>query len=137
MNDSNAKIEINYPALVAQLQQTGSISVLQAGIPVDVNEFRRQLRRAARAAGIRMRSSSKDQSFIAWDPAYEVPADALRAAMDALTLLPSTQPTCPVDGTLLRSEADTWVCGSCGHQVAIPPLEHEMPEFDGPTVNGG
>ena len=137
MNARNEKIEIDYPAFVARLQQTGSISLLQAEIPVDVDEFRRQLRRAARAAGIRMRSSSRDPSFIAWDPAFEVPADALRAAMDALTLLPSTQPTCPVDGTLLRTEADTWVCGSCGHQVTVPPRERESPTFDGPTVNGG
>ncbi len=128
---------INYPGYVAQLQQTGSVSLLQAEIPVDVDEFRRELRRAARAVGIRMRSSSRELTFVAWDPAYEVPVESLRTAMDALSFIPSTQPTCPVDGTVMRSEVDSWICGSCGHQVPVPPLDREIPDFDGPTVNGG
>ncbi|MFJ6534487.1 hypothetical protein [Microbacterium sp. NPDC091662] len=132
-----ADVAVNYQAYVAQLQQTGSIALLQSEIPAPVDEFRRELRRAARAVGIRMRSSSREQSFIAWDPAYVVPPEALRAAMDALTILPSTQPACPVDGTMMRDEAEGWRCGDCGHQVPAPPLTREIPAFHGPTINGG
>lgn len=132
-----ADVAVNYQAYVAQLQQTGSIALLQSEIPAPVDEFRRELRHAARAAGIRMRSSSREQSFIAWDPAYVVPPEALRAAMDALTILPSTQPACPVDGTLMRDEAEGWRCGDCGHHVPAPSLTREIPAFQGPTIHGG
>lgn len=131
------KMAINYQAYVARLQHAGSIALLQSEIPAPVDEFRRELRRAARAVGIRMRSSSREQSFIAWDPAYVVPPEALRAAMDALTILPSTQPACPVDGTLMRDEPGGWRCGDCGHQVPAPPLTRKIPDFDGPAINGG
>jgi hypothetical protein len=96
------EISIDYRLYVRRLQQTGSIAMMHQELPAPVDEFRRGLRRAARAAGIRVLTSSKEGSFIAWDPAFEVSAEALRAAMNALTILPSTSPTCPDDLVVMR-----------------------------------
>lgn len=134
-----SEVAVNYSAFVAQLQQRGSIALFQQELPAPVDEFRRELRRAARAAGIRMRSSSTQQSFIAWDPSYEVPAETLRAAMDALSLLPSTVPTCPDDLVLMRdAPGGGWICPECGRRVELPPSTRPKPDDTGiPGINGG
>lgn len=99
MTDS---ISIGYALYVARLQRTGSIALTHQELPAPVDEFRRGLRRAAKDAGIRVLTSSKDESFIAWDPAFEVSMDAMREAMNSLDFLVSTNPTCPDDLVAMR-----------------------------------
>ncbi|MCB1298388.1 MAG: hypothetical protein KDB08_05340, partial [Microthrixaceae bacterium] len=124
---------------VTQLQNTGSIAMMQQELPAPVDEFRRGLRRAAKAAGIRILTSSKDGSFIAWDPAFDVPADALREAMDTLTSLPSTVPSCPDDLVVMRdAPGGGWACPECDRRVVIPPSTKSKPDDSGiPGINGG
>lgn len=128
-----------YSLYVARLRNTGSIAMLQQELPAPVDEFRRGLRRAAREAGIRVLTSSKDGSFIAWDPAYEVPAEALRAAMNALTIIPSTSPECPDDLVVMRdAPGGGWVCPECGRRIEIPPAIGPKPGDAGiPGIHGG
>lgn len=131
--------ELDFNTYIARLQSAGSIALLQQELPAPVDEFRRGLRRAARAAGIRVLTSSQGGSFIAWDPAFEVPAEALRAAMDALTILPSTVPTCPDDLVVMRdAPGGGWVCPECGHRVELPPSTKPKPDDTGiPGIHGG
>lgn len=132
------EISIDYRLYVRRLQQTGSIAMMHQELPAPVDEFRRGLRRAARAAGIRVLTSSKEGSFIAWDPAFEVSAEALRAAMNALTILPSTSPTCPDDLVVMREAPGGWACPECGRRIEVPPSI--VPKTDGtgiPGIHGG
>lgn len=135
------EISIDYRLYVRRLQQTGSIVMMHQELPAPVDEFRRGLRRAARAAGIRVLTSSREGSFIAWDPAFEVPAEALRAAMNALTILPSTSPTCPDDLVVMREMREApggWVCPECGRRIEVPPSIRPMPDGTGiPGIHGG
>lgn len=118
---------------------TTVLTVNKEELPAPVDEFRRGLRRAARAAGIRVLTSRQGGSFIAWDPAFEVPAEALRAAMDALTILPSTVATCPDDLVVMRdAPGGGWVCPECGRRVELPPSTRPKPDDTGiPGINGG
>lgn len=131
--------ELDFDTYIARIQSAGSIALLQQELPAPVDEFRRGLRRAARAAGIRVLTSSQGGSFIAWDPEFEVRAETLRAAMDALTLLPSTHPTCPDDLVVMRdAPGGGWVCPECGRRVDIPPATRPKPDDTGiPGINGG
>lgn len=128
-----------YSLYVARLRNTGSIAMMHQELPAPVDEFRRGLRRAARAAGIRVLTSSKDGSFIAWDPAFEVPAEALRAAMDALTIIPSKSPECPDDLVVMRdAPGGGWICPECGRRIEIPPSIGPKPGDAGvPGIHGG
>jgi hypothetical protein len=130
---------VEYALYIARLRNTGSIALLQQELPAPVDEFRRGLRRAARDAGIRVLTSRQGGSFIAWDPAFEVPAEALRAAMDALTILPSTVPTCPDDLVVMRdATGGGWVCPECGRRVELPPSTRPKPDDTGINgINGG
>ena len=131
--------ELEFAIYIARIRNTGSIALLQQELPVPVDEFRRGLRRAARNAGIRVLTSRQGGSFIAWDPAFEVPAEALRAAMDALTILPSTIPTCPADQVAMRdTPGGGWICPECGRRVELPPSTRPKPDDTGiPGINGG
>lgn len=131
--------ELEYAIYIARIRNTGSIALLQQELPAPVDEFRRSLRRAARAAGIRILTSRQGGSFIAWDPAFEVPTETLRAAMDALSFLPSTVPTCPDDLVVMRdAPGGGWVCPECGRRVDLPPLTRPKPDATGiPGINGG
>lgn len=128
-----------YALYVARLRNTGSIALMHQELPEPVDEFRRALRTAAREAGIRVLTSSKDGSFIAWDPAFEVTADAMRAAMNALTILPSTSPECPDDLVVMRdAPGGGWVCPECGRRVDIPPSIGPRPDDAGILgIHGG
>jgi len=128
-----------YAPYIARLRNTGSIALLHQELPGPVDEFRRGLRKAAREAGIRVLTSSKDGSFIAWDPAFEVTADAMRAAMNALTILPSTNPECPDDLVIMRdAPGGGWVCPECGRRIDIPSTIGPKPDDSGiPGINGG
>lgn len=130
---------VEYALYVARLRSTGSIALLQQELPAPVDEFRRGLRRAARDAGIRVLTSRQGGSFIAWDPAFEVPAEALRAAMDALIILPSTSPTCPDDLVVMRdAPGGGWACPECGRRVELPPSTRPKPDDTGiPGIHGG
>lgn len=131
--------ELDFAIYIARLRNTGSITLLQQELPVPADEFRRGLRRAARDAGIRVLTSRQGGSFIAWDPAFEVPAEALRAAMDTLSILPSTAPTCPDDLVVMRdAPGGGWVCPECGRCVELPPSTRPKPDDTGiPGINGG
>ncbi|MFH8253022.1 hypothetical protein ACH3VR_21830 [Microbacterium sp. B2969] len=131
--------EIDFETYVARLRSTGGIALLQQELPAPVAEFRRGLRRAARAEGIRVLTSHQGDSFIAWDPAFQVPAETLRAAMDALSFLPSTVPTCPDDLVVMRdAPGGGWVCPECGRRVDLPPSTRPKPDDTGiPGINGG
>jgi hypothetical protein len=128
-----------YSLYVARLRNTGSIAMMHQELPASVDEFRRGLRRAAREAGIRVLTSSKDGAFIAWDPAYEVPAETLRAAMNALTILPSTSPECPDDLVVMHdAPGGGWACPECGRRIEIPPAIGPKPDDTGiPGIHGG
>lgn len=128
-----------YSLYVARLRNTGSIAMMHQELPAPVDEFRRGLRRAAREAGIRVLTSSRDGSFIAWDPAYEVSTEALRAAMNALTILPSTSPACPDDLVVMRdAPGGGWVCPECGRRIDVPPALGPKPDDAGiPGIHGG
>ena len=131
---------VEYALYIARLRNTGSIALLQQELPAPVDEFRRGLRRAARDAGIRVLTSRQRGSFIAWDPAFKVNVEsALRAAMDALTILPSTVPTCPDDLVVMRdAPGGGWVCPECGRRVKLPPSTRPKPDDTGiPGTNGG
>lgn len=127
---------IDYDRLAERVRSAGSLVLMDGELPAPVDEFRRQLRRAGRAAGIRILTSHRGGSFVAWDPQYVVPAETLRAAVDALDTLPSTQPTCPVDQTVMRDQPGGWICGQCGHEIRAPELTRPMPEFTGPAFKG-
>lgn len=121
--------ELEYAIYISRIRSTGSIALLQQELPVPVDEFRRRLRGAARTAGIRVLTSRQGDSFIAWDPAYEVPAETLRAAMDPLSLLPSTVPTCPDDLVTMRdAPGGGWACAECGRRVDLPPSTRHKPD---------
>lgn len=135
MTDS---ISIGYALYVARLQRTGSIALTHQELPAPVDEFRRGLRRAAKDAGIRVLTSSKDESFIAWDPAFEVSMDAMREAMNSLDFLVSTNPTCPDDLVAMRDAPDGWACPECGRRVEIPASVAPKPDDSGiPGIHGG
>lgn len=127
---------IDYDRFATMVRETGSIAMLDGELPAPVDEFRKQLRRAGRAAQIRILTSHRNGSFVAWDPEYVVPAETLRAAVDALDLLPSTQPTCPNDLTVMRDQPGGWICSQCGHQIHAAALDRPMPEFTGPAFKG-
>jgi 23S rRNA G2069 N7-methylase RlmK/C1962 C5-methylase RlmI len=92
-------VAVNYSWYVAHLRQKGSFHTATANFPVELREFRRELRRAMKAAGLRMQSSSRNGLLIAWDPDDEVPEAKLGAVMDAMTLdIASLQPFCPSCG---------------------------------------
>lgn len=127
---------IDYARLATLVRDKGSLVMMDGELPAPVDEFRRELRRAGRTTGIRILTSHRQGSFVAWDPEYVVPAEILRAAVDTLDSLPSTQPTCPVDQTIMRDQPGGWICGWCGHQIEAPALDRPIPEFTGPTFEG-
>lgn len=135
MTDS---ISIGYALYVARLQRTGSIALAHQELPAPVGEFRRGLRSAAKDAGIRVLTSSKDGSFIAWDPAFEVSMDAMREAMNSLDSLVPTTPTCPDDMVVMRDAPGGWVCPECGRRVDIPTSAAPKPDDHGiHGIHGG
>lgn len=111
-------VTVNYPMWVERIREEGSVHLPVTDLPAELAEFRRELRRAGRAAGIRVLTSASGEYFIAWDPDHEVSPERLRAAMDAITLaMPATAPDCPVCGTRCSPAGKAWVCRSCGLSV--------------------
>lgn len=111
-------VEVNYSWYVAHLREEGSFHTLTENLPVDVAEFRRELRRAMKAAGLRVQTSNQHGRFIAWDPDYEVPEEKLRAAMDAMAISAGPLPPyCPNCGGSCRRDGKAWRCEQCGLTV--------------------
>jgi hypothetical protein len=80
---------IAYDLWIARLRNEGSIYLSQSELPAPIAEFRSELRRAARASGMRLRTSGQDEQFLAWDPDYVVSDEQMRAAVASLSLPPS------------------------------------------------
>lgn len=115
-------VEVNYSWYVAHLREEGSFHTLTENLPVDVVEFRRELRRAMKAAGLRVQTSNQHGRFIAWDPDYEVPEERLRAVMEALTLAaPAASPSCPSCNGRTERRGKAWQCSNCGMTVIGAP----------------
>ncbi|QAY74250.1 hypothetical protein ET445_13870 [Agromyces protaetiae] len=111
-------VELNYSWYVARLREEGSFHTATENLPVDVAEFRRELRRAMKVAGLRLQTSNRSGLFIAWDPDYEVPAEKLRAVMEATSLSAGPlPPSCPNCGGLCLAERKAWRCPNCGMAV--------------------
>lgn len=81
-------VTVNYAAFVSRLKTDGAVQIAKDDLPAPLDEFRRELRRAGRAAGMRVLSSAQTRWFIAWDPDHVVSDERMRAAMDAVSLDP-------------------------------------------------
>ncbi|GAA4383361.1 hypothetical protein [Agromyces bauzanensis] len=114
-------LEINYAWYVANLQLTGSFHFPARELPTDLAEFRRDLRRAAKAAGIRVHTSDRGHTFFAWDPDYEVSPEQLRAVVEAAALgAPDLPPWCPSCGGPTMPQGKSWRCEKCDVMVLAP-----------------
>lgn len=56
-----------YQSWIARLKVDGSVEVALDELPVEVREFRRELKRAAAAEGIQVQTSARYGQFLAWD----------------------------------------------------------------------
>lgn len=114
-------VEVNYSWYVAHLREEGSFHTATENLPIELAEFRRELRRAMKAAGLRLQTSNRNGRFIAWDPDYEVPDEKFRAVMDAMALdMRELPPWCPSCGRATVREGKAWRCATCDLTVMAP-----------------
>ncbi|MCC4268025.1 hypothetical protein [Microbacterium schleiferi] len=111
-------MDVNYSWYVAHIREEGSFHTASENLPVDLAEFRRELRRAMKAAGLRLQTSNQNGTFIAWDPDYVVPDEKLRAVTDAMTFdFLKLPPSCPACKGRTERRSKAWQCTKCGMTV--------------------
>lgn len=100
---------------VARIRDDGAVQVPLEDVPGELVDFRRELRRAVKTAGMRLRTSSQGGWFLAWDPDHVVSPERMRAAMNALDLsgITATDPDCPSCGTRAVPRGRAWWCRTC------------------------
>lgn len=74
---------VAYEMWVSRIRETGAIHVPLEELPVSLAEFRLELRRAAKRAGMTVRSSAQNDAFLAWNLDHVVTEEQLRAAFEA------------------------------------------------------
>ena len=75
---------VNLRWCVAELRKTGHFEVASSLLGGDPAGFRRELRAAAKAAGMRVHTRLSDRGMSAWDPDHVVSVDRVPAGIDAL-----------------------------------------------------
>ncbi|MGX5772717.1 hypothetical protein ACWKWN_18395 [Microbacterium trichothecenolyticum] len=103
-----------YDMWVARIRDEGAVHMPLDEVPGELVTFRRELRRAVTAAGMKLRTSSQHGRFVAWDPDHVVSEQRMRDALEALSLeLPATDPDCPSCGTRTTPRGRAWWCHHC------------------------
>ncbi len=75
---------VNLRWCVLHLRNPGHFEVTTVLLGGDPAGFRRELRAAAKAAGMRFHTRLTDRGMIAWDPDHTVSEERLRAGIEAL-----------------------------------------------------
>ena len=134
---------VNLRWCVLQLRNTGHFEVATALLSGDAASFRRELRVAAKAAGMRIHTRLTDRGMFAWDPDHNIGDDQLRERIEAPESEPEDdlggleQPRCANCSVLMGDVHGGWECPACGG-AEYPPVDGKLrPEFNGPSIRGG
>jgi len=105
----------NYGSWVARLRDSGLVRMPLSELPGDLADVRDGLTSAAEAVGMRLQTSVRGGSFLAWDADRMIDPDRLHAAMTAAVLLDLgvLDPRCPNCGTATEPSQRGWWCSVC------------------------